>query len=78
MLMLLCGLGVSAKKSEKNIDVRIDPPFWWAGMKNTSVQLLVNAPQIRDAEPSVSYPGVTIDSVVRPGSPNYQIIYLNV
>ena len=78
MLMLLCGFGASAKKSEKNSDVRIDPPFWWAGMKNTSVQLLVNAPQIRDAEPSVSYPGVTIDSVVRLDSPNYQIIYLNV
>ena len=78
MLMLLCGIGASAKKTEKNSDVRIDPPYWWAGMKNTSVQLLVNAPQIRDAEPSVSYPGVTIDSVVRLDSPNYQIIYLNV
>ena len=59
-------------------NVRIDPPNWWAGMKNTSVQLLVHSPQIRDAEPSINYPGVRIDSVVRLDSPNYQIIYLNI
>lgn len=78
LLVLVCGLSMSAKRAEKTDNVRIDPPFWWAGMKNASVQLLVNAPQIRDAEPSLSYPGISIDSVVRLDSPNYQIIYLNV
>ena len=78
LLVLVCGLSMSAKRAEEADNVRIDPPFWWAGMKNASVQLLVNAPQIRDAEPSLSYPGISIDSVVRLDSPNYQIIYLNV
>ena len=75
---LLCSVGALAKKLGTDENVRIDPPNWWAGMKNTSVQLLVHSPQIRDAEPSINYPGVRIDSVVRLDSPNYQIIYLNI
>lgn len=75
---LLCSVGALAKKSGTDENVRIDPPNWWAGMKNTSVQLLVHSPQIREAEPSINYPGVRIDSVVRLDSPNYQIIYLNI
>ena len=75
---LLCSVGALAKKSGTDENVRIDPPNWWAGMKNTSVQLLVHSPQIRNAEPSINYPGVRIDSVVRLDSPNYQIIYLNI
>ena len=75
---LLCSVGALAKKSGTDENVRIDPPNWWAGMKNTSVQLLVHSPQIRDAEPSINYTDVSIDSVVRLDSQNYQIIYLNI
>ena len=56
----------------------IEPPFWWTGMNNPQVQLMVNGNDIRDAVPSIDYPGVAIDSVVRLDSPNYQIIYLYV
>jgi hypothetical protein len=45
-------------------------------MNNPQVQLMVNGNDIRDAVPSIDYPGVAIDSVVRLDSPNYQIIYL--
>ena len=77
LIAAACNIGAWAA-GKQSADVRIDPPYWWAGMKNTSVQLLVHSPQIRDAEPSISYPGISIDSVVRLDSPNYQIIYLNV
>lgn len=57
----------------------IHPPHWWVGMKNTSLQLQVHGKNIREAEFSVNYPGVTVDSVVRlDGSPNWQYIYLNI
>ena len=59
--------------------VHIDPPHWWAGMNSPALQLQVNAPGIREAEFSVDYPGVTVDSVVAlDGSPNWQHIYLNI
>lgn len=56
---------------------RIDPTCWYAGMKNPSLQLMVYGKDIRNAEVSVDYPGIKIDSIVRMDSPNYLLVYLN-
>jgi glycosidase len=73
LLLTLCSLAVSAG----NID-KIDPPCWYAGMKNTSLQLMVYGKNIRSAGVTVNYPGVKVDSIVRLESPNYLLVYLNV
>lgn len=58
---------------------RIDPPNWWSGMKNSSLQLQIHGKDVRDAEVSIDYPGVGIDSVARlDGSPNWLYVYLNI
>lgn len=58
---------------------KIDPPYWWTGMKDTSLQLQVHGENVRSADFSVNYPGVTIDSVARlDGSSNWQFVYLNI
>lgn len=58
---------------------RIDPPFWWTGMKDSTLQLQVYGNDVKNAEFSVDYPGVRIDSVARlDGSSNWQYIYLNI
>ncbi len=58
---------------------RIDPPHWWVGMHNPSLQLQVYGPEIRNAEVTTDYPGVRIDSVVRlDGSDKWLYVYLNV
>ncbi len=58
---------------------KIDPPYWWVGMHDTSLQLQIHGNNIKDAEFSLSYPGVTVDSVVRlNGSQNWQYVYLNI
>lgn len=58
---------------------RIDPPHWWTGMADTQLQLQVCGKDIRNAVPTVDYPGVSIDSTARlDGSPDYQFLYLNV
>ncbi|MCH3970164.1 MAG: glycoside hydrolase family 13 protein [Prevotella sp.] len=59
-----------------NID-RIDPTDWFVGMKNPSLQLMVYGKGIRNADVSVDYPGVKIDSIVRLDSPDYLFVYLN-
>lgn len=57
----------------------IQPPHWWTGMKDSSLQLQIHGDNIRNAEFSVDYPGVTVDSVVRlDGSDNWQFVYLNI
>ena len=59
-----------------NVD-RIEPTNWYVGMKDPSVQLMVYGAGIRDAEVSIDYAGVALDSLVRLDSPNYLLIYLN-
>ncbi|MBR3100172.1 MAG: glycoside hydrolase family 13 protein [Muribaculaceae bacterium] len=56
---------------------RIDPPDWFVGLKNPQLQLMVFGEDIRDAEVTTDYAGVTIDSLVRLDSPNYLLIYMN-
>lgn len=50
---------------------RVEPPNWWIGFKNYELQLLVQHPNISNATPEVSYPGVTLKKVNKADSPNY-------
>lgn len=56
---------------------RIDPTFWYAGMKNPTVQLMLYGKNIKQAEVTTDYPGATIERIVRLDSPNYLLVYLN-
>lgn len=48
-------------------------------MKDTSLQLQVYGRDVRPADFSVDYPGVTVDSVARlDGSPDWQYVYLSI
>lgn len=56
---------------------RIDPTDWFAGMKDTSLQLMIYGENIAAANVTTDYEGVAIDSIVRLDSPNYLLVYLN-
>ncbi|SFG59132.1 glycoside hydrolase family 13 protein [Prevotella sp. KH2C16] len=56
---------------------RVEPAFWYAGMKDASLQLMVYGKGVRTADVEVDYPGVRVDSIVRLDSPNYLLVYLN-
>ena len=76
-LILIAAMGVFTSHAAKvNVD-RIEPTNWYVGMKDPSVQLMVYGQGIRDAEVTIDYAGVTLDSLVRLDSPNYLLIYLN-
>lgn len=63
------------------VDVqRFDPPHWWAGMKDSSLQIQVYGKDIKNADVQLApYAGVSIDSIARlDGSDNYMFVYLNV
>ena len=61
----------------KNID-SIQPPFWYAGLKNTSLQLMVYGKGIKSADVEADYPGASIEKIVRLDSDNYLLVYLNI
>lgn len=56
---------------------RIEPTDWYVGMKDASLQLMVYGKDIKSADVTVDYPGVSIDSIARLDSPNYLLVYLN-
>lgn len=73
VLLTVC-MSVSALTAQIN---KIDPPFWYVGMQNPEVQLMVYGNGIGDATVSVDYPGVNVSSTVRLESKNYLLIYLS-
>jgi glycosidase len=75
LAMLLIGsasLGAAAAPAIEHME----PPFWWAGMHDKSLQLMVHGERIADLEPSLSYPGVRIAAVTRVANRNYLFIDL--
>ena len=44
---------------------KIDPPFWYAGMQNPELQLMVYGEDIGNSSVTVNYPGVSLSSTVR-------------
>ncbi|SNR83314.1 glycoside hydrolase family 13 protein [Lutibacter flavus] len=63
----------------QNISLKkVEPPFWWVGMENTDLQLLVYGKNISLTKPVINYPGVTIQSVSTLTSPNYLFIDLTI
>lgn len=59
-------------------NVKVEPAFWWSGMKNPELQLMVYGKDIAGYRPTVNYPGVYLKSAVTLESPNYLLIYLDV
>ena len=58
--------------------LKLEPAFWWSGMKNPELQLMVYGKDIAGYLPTVRYPGVKVKSTVALESPNYLLLYLDV
>src|SRR5687767_595128 len=57
---------------------RIEPAFWWVGMKNQNLQLLVHGDKVADSEVSFNYDGVTLKKVNKVENPNYLFLDLEI
>ena len=55
---------------------RVEPMFWWAGMKSPELQLMVYGENISETNVSLKYPGVELVSVTKVQSPNYMFVDL--
>jgi len=88
-LLLFIALFFSCKNEEslKNVSEvsvsnttleRVEPPNWWIGFKNTTLQLLVKDDTIGASKPSINYRGVTIDKFYTARSKNYLFIDITI
>lgn len=57
---------------------RVDPPFWWVGMKNSSVELLWYGKDIAKANVTMKYDGVKILKRETTANPNYLFLTLEI
>lgn len=57
---------------------RIEPSFWWAGMKNPELQILLYGNQLAEWSVAINTTGVTLQEVVHQNNPNYLILYLDI
>lgn len=55
---------------------RIEPPYWWTGMKHTKLELLVYGKNINNLEPVFS-DDIKIKKVVKVENPNYLFITID-
>ena len=55
---------------------KIEPPFWWAGMHNPELQLMVHGDRIAAYEVSIS-DSINIIDVIKTENPNYQFITIS-
>ena len=57
---------------------RVEPPMWWAGMKNPHLQLMVYGEGIVGSAVEIAYPGVKVAAVNNAESPNYIFVDLTI
>ena len=77
LYLFIISIAFSISTFALNVD-RVEPMFWWVGMKNPSVQLMVHGQEIAATEISLNYPGVKIQSISRQENPNYVFIDLSI
>ncbi|MDP9079105.1 MAG: glycoside hydrolase family 13 protein [Bacteroidota bacterium] len=57
---------------------RVEPMFWWVGMHNPNLQLIVHGDHIADRKVELNYPGVKLVAVHKVENPNYLFVDLRV
>jgi len=77
-LFFLFPLPTQAADQKNERIERIEPAFWWAGMKSSQLQLMVHGDNIADFTPTLAYPGVRIQSIQRVSNRNYLFINLHI
>lgn len=72
--LLLWGGGQTAQAMEIK---KVAPSFWWAGMKNPELQILLYGENLALSDVSVSGEGIYLKETVRQDNPNYLLLYFD-
>ncbi len=57
---------------------KVEPPCWWVGMANDTLQIMVTGDGIGNADASIDYPGIKLLEQLKLDSPNYKFLYLTI
>ncbi len=77
ILILVVFMGLSQFVGAQDIN-RMDPPYWWTGMKNPKLQILVYGEKVSELTPQIEHHDVVLESVVRTENKNYLFLNLHI
>ena len=75
--MMAASLTGTAANAPFTVD-RVEPPYWWTGMRQDTLQLMLHGKDIAGATASLEYPDVRIIEQVKLDNPNYLFLYLQI
>ena len=76
IMTLLSFLGFCTKARAITVN-KVAPQFWWAGMKNPELQIMLYGDRIASADVTLSSKDVTVKEIVRQDNPNYLLLYVD-
>lgn len=79
--LCLLFLGVHLQTNGSNLVFTIDhiePSFWWAGMKNTNLQIMVHGKDVASHRTQINTPGIRLVSAVQTSNKNYLFLNLKI
>lgn len=74
---LMAGASLFGAKKAPMV-TNVEPPYWWVGMANDTLQVMLTGPDIAQASAEVDYSGVKLDRQVSLDSPNYKLFYFTI
>ena len=77
LIAVLCIAGLSHPAFAVLTIQKVAPTFWWAGMTNPKLQILLYGDNISSAEVSISSKDVELQDVVKQANPNYLLLYVD-
>jgi glycosidase len=60
------------------VSTRVEPPFWWTGMNNPRLEILIHDKDVADLSAGINYPGVRVVGQSREENPNYLFIEVEI
>jgi len=79
LIIVVSSILTSYAQTKSEFD-RVEPAFWWVGMKNTELQILFynNHADISNYEAVINYPGVSIKEKIKVENPHYLFLNLQI
>lgn len=74
--LVMCMASWAAAQAPKLGLYRVDPPFWWVGMKNPALELILVGKDAGRKQASIGHPGIELVETVRMEEEDYLILRL--
>lgn len=76
-LLVSCCLALTLRAASPIKMHHVQPAFWWAGMVNPELQILLHGEGVGECEATLTAPDVKLLRAVRPANRNYLLLYVD-